>query len=51
MNTLPEKDGDYQPKDVMDVDKGASLQKGKGKVKAVELEECVGPARCGGCAG
>jgi len=30
----------------MDVDEGASLKKEKGKVKAVELEEQVGAARC-----
>jgi len=44
MNAHPEEDGDYQPEDIMDVDEGASPKKGKGKVKAVELEEQVGPA-------
>ena len=38
-NAHPEDDGDYQPEDVMDVDEGASPKKGKGKAKAVELEE------------
>jgi len=50
-NAHPEEDGDYQPEDVMDVDEGASPKKGKGKAKAVELEERVGAARCGACAG
>jgi len=50
-NTHPEEDGDYEPEDVMDVDKGSSPKKGKGKAKAVELEEQVGTARCGACAG
>jgi len=35
----------------MDVDKGASLRKGKGKARAAELEEREGATRCGGCAG
>jgi len=38
-NTQPKEDGDYQPKDIMDVDEGASPRKGKGKSKAPELEE------------
>ena len=50
-NAHPEEDRDYQPEDVMDVDEGASPKKGKEKVKAVELEERVGAARCGACAG
>ena len=47
----PEEDRDYQPEDAMDVDEGAFLKKGKGKAKAVELEERVGPAQCGACEG
>ena len=39
MNACPKKDRDYQPEDVMDVNEGASLRKGKAKAKAVELEE------------
>jgi len=39
MNACPEKDRDYQPKDVMDIDEGASLRKGKRKAKVMELEE------------
>jgi len=35
----------------MDVDEGASPKKGKGKAKAVELEERVGPAQCRACEG
>jgi len=37
----------------MDIDKGASLRKGKGKARAraAELEEREGTAQCGGCAG
>ena len=52
-NARPKEDGDYKPEDVMDVNKGASLKKGKGKAKAkaVELEEQVGAARCGACVG
>ena len=50
-NAHPEEDGDCQPEDVMDIDKGASPKKGKGKAKAVELEERVGAARCGVCVG
>jgi len=50
-NAHPEDDGDYQPEGVMDVDEGASPKKGKAKAKAVELEERVGAARCGACAG
>jgi len=38
-NAHPEEDGDYEPEDVMDVDKGASPRKGKGS----ELEEREGP--------
>ena len=44
MNTCPKEDGDYQPEDAMDVDEGASLRKGKGKARVVELEEREGPA-------
>jgi len=50
-NAHPEEDGDYQLEVVMDVNEGASPRKGKGKAKVVELEERVGPARCGACAG
>jgi len=42
-NACPEEDGDYEPEDVMDVDKGAPLRKGKGKAKGSELEEREGP--------
>jgi len=35
----------------MDVDKGASLRKGKGKAKGSELEEREGPTQCVACAG
>jgi len=35
----------------MDVDEGASPRKGKGKVRAAELEEREGAARCRGCTG
>jgi len=44
VNTHPEEDRDYQPEDAMDVDEGASPRKGKGKVRAVELEEREGAA-------
>ena len=47
----PEEDKDYQPKDIMDIDDGASLRKGKGKAKVPELEEQEGPTQCGACAG
>ena len=47
MNVRPEEDGDYEPEDVMDVDEGASLRKGKGS----ELEEREGPAQCAACVG
>ena len=50
-NARPEEDGDYQPEDAMDVDKGGSPRKGKGKVRAAALEEREGAARCAGCAG
>jgi len=43
-NAHPEEDGDYHLEDVMDIDKETFPRKGKGKAKAVELEERVGPA-------
>ena len=50
-NTCPKEDGDYQPEDVMDVDKGASLMKRKGKARALDLEEQERATRCVACAG
>jgi len=43
-NARPEEDGDYQPEDAVDVGEGASPWKGKGKVRAVELEVREGAA-------
>jgi len=45
VNACPKEDGDYQPKDAMDIDEGASLRKGKGKARAAELEEREWSAR------
>jgi len=50
-NAHPEEDGDYHPKDAMDIDEGGSPRKGKGKVRAAALEEREEAARCVGCVG